>query len=416
VLRLPAYGRLLAAYTLNDLAWSIGSLGLAVLVYHHTGSAVGAMAYFLSSQFVPALIAPTVVARIDRRSPRRVLPVLYALEAVAFLALAWVASHFVLTAVLALTIVDGVLALTARPLARAATVAVTAPAGLLREGNAVTNAAFSISFMVGPALGGLVVVAGGIVAALLVNSALFAVSAVTLATARGLAVAPAAPDTPAKGRLRAALRHARSSPAVRALLGLQVTAVLIFTIVVPVMVVFATRTLGTGAGGYGGLLSAWGAGAVVGSLAYARWRRLPSRTLITIGAVSLGVGMSVMAMASGFVVALIGAALGGVGNGIESVAARTALQEQVEQQWMALIMSLNESILEAAPGGGILIGGAITALSGPRAALSVAGVGALLIAAVAPVVLRRARVPEEAPAVPRGRVAGRPSPEAAARR
>src|SRR5690242_18627878 len=198
------------------------------------------MAYFLCSQFVPALIAPTVVARIDRDSPRRVLPVLYALESVAFLALAWVSAHFVLAAVLVLTIADGVLALTARPLARAATVAVTAPAGLLREGNALTNAAFSVSFMVGPAIGGLVVVAGGIVAALFVNSFLFAVSALTLATARGL-VKTSPSDSSSSGRLRAALRHARSSPPVRTLLGVQVTAVLIFTIVVPVMVVFATR-------------------------------------------------------------------------------------------------------------------------------------------------------------------------------
>lgn len=415
VLRLPAYGRLLAAYTLNDLAWSIGSLGLAVLVYHRTGSAVGAMGYFLCSQFVPALIAPAVVARVDQRSPRRVLPVLYALESVAFLVLAWVAGHFALAAVLALTIADGVVALTARPLARAATVAVTVPAGLLREGNALTNAAFSISFMVGPALGGLVVITGGTVAALLVNSGLFAVSALTLATATGL---PGAAPTrsPASGRLRAALRHARSSPPVRVLLGLQVTAVLIFTIVVPVMVVFAARSLGTGAGGYGALLSAWGAGAVVGSVVYARWRRLPSSTLITLGALSLGLGMTVMAMAPGLAVALIGSALGGVGNGTESVAARTALQEQVEQRWMAMIMSLNESILEAAPGGGILIGGAITALSGPRMALGVAGAGALLVAAAAPVVLRRAQVPQEPSTVTRPRAAGRHSPGAAARR
>jgi Transmembrane secretion effector len=380
---LPAYGRLLVAYTLNELCWSVGSLALAVLVYHRTGSAVGAMAYFLCGQFVPAVIAPAVVARVDQFATGKVLPALYALEAVAFGILAWVASHFALAPVLALTVADGIVAMTARPLARAATVAVTAPAGLLREGNALTNAAFSI--------GGLIVLTGGTTAALLVNSGLFAASVATLLTARGLP-APSPHRTGSSGRLRAALAQARNSPPVRVLLGLQVTAVLIFTIVVPVAVVFAARSLHTGAGGYGGLLSAWGAGAVVGSAVYARWRMLPSSAMIAAGSASLGMGMVVMAAAPSLAIAVAGAALGGIGNGIEAVAARTALQEQVAPQWMALIMSLSGSILEAVPGGGIVLGGAITALFGPRVALAVAGVGALLIAAATPLVLRRARV------------------------
>src|ERR1039457_2482315 len=75
VLRLPAYRRLLAAYTLNELAWSVGSLALAVLVYRRTGSAVGAMAFFLCSQFFPALISPAVVARLDQRARSEERPV-----------------------------------------------------------------------------------------------------------------------------------------------------------------------------------------------------------------------------------------------------------------------------------------------------------------------------------------------------
>ena len=89
-----------------------------------------------------------------------------------------------------------------------------------------------------------------------------------------------------------------------------------------------------------------------------------------------------MAAAPTIAVAIVGAALAGVGNGIEAVAARTALQEQVEPTWMALMMSLSESMLQAVPGVGIVIGGAIAALAGPRAALAVAGGGALVIAGV----------------------------------
>src|SRR5438105_3742033 len=128
----------------------IGSVALALLVYRRTGSAIGATGFFLFAQFVPALISPLCVARLERLSPRAVLPALYGFEAVVFLVLAWVASgHFTAVIVLALALLDGVAALTARALARAATVTVTSAAGLLREGNAVANGAFSVCFMLG---------------------------------------------------------------------------------------------------------------------------------------------------------------------------------------------------------------------------------------------------------------------------
>ena len=187
VLRIPAYRRLLAAYALNELAFMIGSVALALLVYGRTGSAVEATAFFLCAQFVPALISPMTVARLDQLPARTVLPVLHGFEALIFVVLAWVAgSHFSVVAVLALAFLDGIVALTARALTRAATVSVTQPVGLLREGNAVSNAAFSICFMFGPGLGGALVAAGSTSLALLVNAAVFGVIALTLASARGL--------------------------------------------------------------------------------------------------------------------------------------------------------------------------------------------------------------------------------------
>jgi predicted MFS family arabinose efflux permease len=386
LLKLPAFRRLLAAYTLNELAYSIGAIALALLVYRRTGSAIGASGFFLSSQFVPALISPALVARLDHRAVRRVLVVLYLLEGVAFLALAWLVSRFSLVPVLALAMADGVLALTARSLARTATVAVTSPAGLLREGNAVTNACFSVCFMAGPAIGGAVVAAGSTTLALLVDSALFAVIALTLTTASGFPEA-VQERQPQRGRLRAALAHAIDRPAIRALFALQAAAVLFFTISIPVEVVFAQHSLHAGAGGYGALLSAWGGGAIAGSAIYARWRSLPARILISVGAGSLGIGFVLMAAAPTLALALAGAVLAGCGNGIEAVSARTALQEYVEPNWMAMMMGLNESMFQAVPGGGILLGGAIASLASPRAALAVAGGGALAITAFAWVVL-----------------------------
>jgi len=387
VLQLPVYRRLLGAYTLNELAWSIGTLALAFLVYVRTGSAAGATAFFLCSQFVPAIVSPLIVARLENHTPRRVLPALYALEGVAFLALAWIASHFSLVPILVLTTIDGIVALVARSLARALTASVTGSAGLLREGNALANTAFSVCFMAGPALGGAIVAAASTSVALLVNCGLFAVMALMLATTRGLPATT--PDRPApRRRVRAALDYVKGRPSIRALLGVVWVGVLFYTMSIPAEVVFAQRTLHAGAGGYGALLSAWGVGAVVGSGVYARWRALPSRRLIASGAGALGVGFVVMASAPVLWIAIVAAAVAGLGNGIEAVASRTALQEEVQPQWMALMMSFNESMLELIPGLGILVGGTIAGVAGPRATLAIGGIGSLIVTAAIWVVLR----------------------------
>ena len=54
---------------------------------------------------------------------------------------------------------------------------------------------------------------------------------------------------------------------------------------------------------------------------------------------------------------------------------------------MAMMMSLSESLMDVAPGGGILLGGAMAALTGPRIALAVAAGGALAVAGAAWIVL-----------------------------
>jgi Na+/melibiose symporter-like transporter len=381
VLELPAFRRLLVAYTLNELAASIGAVALALLVYRRTGSALGAAGFFLCAEFGPALVSPLFVARLDQQAAARVLGLLYALQAVLFLALAWLVGRFELISVLALSLINGVFAVTARVLARAAWTSFSRSAGLLREANAIINGSFSICFLIGPAIGGGIVALDGTVAALLANVGAYALISLIVATARDLP--EAVPDrASALKRVRSALEVARRDPVIRRLLGLQGVGMLFFTISIPVEVVFAQHTLHAGAGGYGVLLSAWGGGAILGSALYARWRALASRMVISLGSLLLGAGFLIMAVAPSLAVAIAGAAVAGIGNGIVFVAMRTALQEATPERWLALILSLNESILLAVPGIGILTGGAIAAIAGPRAAFAAGAGGSLAIAAL----------------------------------
>ena len=301
--------------------------------------------------------------------------------------LALLVGHVAVGFVLALALANGIVALVVLSLARAATVGVTAPAGLLREGNALMNTVSSVTQMAGAALGGLTVAVASIRVGLLLGAGIVVLIALALVTGRGLPGA-VPDDTPAKGRLGAALRYVRGQRAIRALLSLQAIALVLFTMSIPVELVLAQHTLNAGAGGYGALLTAWGAGLILGSGIFARWRRRSSITLIALGAGLLGLGFVVMAISPSIAVAAAGAAVAGAGEGVHAVAARTALQEQVKPAWMALVISLNESLSQAVPGLGILLGGALAQVGSPRFAFGVAGGGSLIIAVAVPILLR----------------------------
>jgi MFS family permease len=158
-------------------------------------------------------------------------------------------------------------------------------------------------------------------------------------------------------------------------------------------------------------MSGWGAGAVVGSALYARWRRRPALVLMIGSAVTMALGFAVMAAAPSIVVAVIGAALGGVGNGGGLMAAKTFLQHYTPQRWMAMVTSLNESISQVAPGVGILIGGGLTAVASPRLALAVAAVGTLAYAVSASLLLAPSRLgdPPDHAAAERSRASATPA-------
>jgi hypothetical protein len=111
---------------------------------------------------------------------------------------------------------------------------------------------------------------------------------------------------------------------------------------------------------------------------------------MSVGVLAIGVG--VLAAAPNLGVALVGAAIAGMGNGVEGVAVRTAMQELTPPGRMAMTMSLSDSLQQALPGAGIVLGGALSALGGPRLALGVAAVGAAAVSAAGWPLLRSAGV------------------------
>jgi hypothetical protein len=380
-LSVAGFKRLAASYGINELGDNLGVVALAILVLDGTDSALATTALFVCSRFVPAFAAPWLTARVDRLRVNRSLPLLYAIEAAAFAALAVVADgRFWLPAVLVLAAIDGTLALTGRSLSRAAVATILKPHSALRRGNALLNAVFALTSAAGPVAAAVLVATAGTPVALWVDAASFALIAVVLATGRELpAGAPEDGEVRWAARVRAGLAAVRDEP-IRTLIAAQAIAFVFFFLVIPIEVVYAKETLDAGDLGYGALLTAWGVGMVLGSWVFARLRHRSTRALVVGSTALVGAGYLGMAVAPGIALACVASIVGGTGNGVQWVSVLTAVQEALPDALQARVVGLLESTAAAAPGVGFLLGGALTAVWSPRLAYLVAGVGVLAVA------------------------------------
>ena len=389
-LRRPQFRRLATSYAVNEMGDWMGIVALSVLVFDRTGSAMATAGLFLGTRFLPALIAPVLVARVEQPPPRFALPVVYCGEAAAFGALALLAGEdsFFLPGVIVLATIDGALALTGRSLTRAVVVALLEPAGELRSGNAVLNVAFTGGAALGPAFAGLVVAGFGVQSALLIDAISFYAIAVILLTAGPLPQAEPDPGR-VRDRVRAGIAYIRERPTLQRLLTAQGAAFVFFAAVIPIEVIYAKETLGAGDSGYGLMLASWGVGMLLGSLVFATVRRAPLPVLLFFGTVAVGAGYLGLAAAPTLAVACVASVLGGAGNGVQWVSAVSAVQELTTQGMQARVMSVLESIGAAMPGVGYFLGGLIVTGASPRAAFLVAGIGVLAIVLIAALVMGR---------------------------
>lgn len=387
-LRLPGFPRLTGAYVFNEVGNWLGEIALAILVFDQTGSALATAGLFVAIQFLPAFLGPPLVSRLEAWPSNRSLAALYATEGIAFGVLGWLAGDFVLAAVIVLAVFDGTLALAARSLTRAAAAAILAPAGMLRDGNAVFNVGFTASAAAGPALAGLVVAGANAQVALFADAASFLIVAIVLASARGL---PEVEFETASWmeRLRDGFRYVKERPALRRLLAAEGAAFVFFFVVIPIEVVFAKETLDAGDAGYGALLSSWGAGMVAGSLMFAALRRLSLRVLLAVSTVAIGFGYLGTGVAPTLLVACAASVVGGAGNGVQWVALISAVQELTTVDYQARVVAMLESLSSAMPGIGFVIGGVVATVLSPRASFVVAGAGVLLVLVVAAIALNR---------------------------
>ncbi len=389
-LRSARLRRILTAYTINRLGNWFGFVALSVAVYDHTHSAIAVSALLVAGQVLPAFAVPVLVARVEASRRRSELSGLYLFEALATAALAVLLWHFWLPAILLIAALDGTAGLAASALlrseaARAARDEVHPRAAVgidlserihaaEREANAALNVAFSSAFVLGPAIAGVVVAAAGSPAALLIDAALFVLCAGLLLDLRP-SVEEAAGES-VRSRLQEALAHIREVPAMRTLLAAQAVALVFFSAGSPIEVIYAKVTLGGGDRGLGFLLAAWGAGAVAGSIVFARSTQRPVGVMLTAGTLAVGLAYVGFAASPSLAPACAAALLGGLGNGVQWASLISAVQLMTPPALQGRMMGAVESLGALCPAIGLTLGGVLVALTSTRTAFLLVGLGA----------------------------------------
>ncbi len=456
-LRDPKLRRIVAAYTVNRLGTWFGFIALSLAVFDSTHSALAVAALLVTGQIFPALLTPALVARVEASARRGMLSGLYLFEAAATGALAalllW---RFSLPGILLLVALDGTAALAASALLRAEaarcarewTQARREPAGRApeslpahtyagqagvalpiaentfgggeragndlgangagptgaretsaveaeRRANAALNVGFAGTFMLGPVLAGVVVAAFGSPTALLIDAVSFAICATMLIDLRPHA--EGAEGDSVRARLRAAWEHVVTAPTLRGLLVAESVALVFFASDGSIEVPYAKVTLHAGDRGYGLIVTMWGVGVVAGSVVFARAVRRPLGVLLSAGALAVGLAYLGWALAPTLALACVAAVLGGLGNGVQWAAFFSAVQRLTPPDLHGRMMGAAESLGAIFPAAGLALGGALVALSSPRGAFLVVGLGAAL-STIAFVRLRLGGLTSQAPA------------------
>ena len=256
--------------------------------------------------------------------------------------------------------------------------------------NAVTlySAMANLSRIVGPAVGGLLIVAFGYGWCFTVDGVSYVVVLVALVMMRA-AELHTAPKTPrGRGQIRDGFRYVRSTPvlAVSFLMLLIVgTASYNFTVTFPL---FVEKGLHGSATDYTLVYSIFSAGAVIGTLLVARREAVGFASIVR-GAALFGVALVALAAVPGVGLAYPAAALVG-GTSVAYMTATTALaQLQADRQMVGRVLAL-QTVLQVGttPVGGPILG-VISDAAGGRTPMYIGGVAAMAAAAVGLIASRR---------------------------
>lgn len=386
LLREPGPFRVLwSARTISYIGDGVSHVALVVLAARHGATGVGLV---LLANTIPRFLGPVAGALADRADRRRLMlaceigqGALMALIAITLPSLG---------VLLALVAGMGLCATLFGPASTSVLPALVGPAALTRA-NAMLGTALNLQVTAGPALGGLLVAAGGTRTALAADAATFAVSALLLTRLPSLRAGRApGPATGVIADTRAGLAYVTREPVPRAL----VVALLIyvaFAAVDNVALLFLVRDhLGGSTADFGFAQAAFGGGMLAASLGLGVVRRAPRPARLLLGGLVVGsVGATATALAPVLGLAAAGQVIAGAGNGIDNIALASLVQLVVPTALLGRVWGVVGSAAQAGSGVAYAAGGPLVALTSPQTAFLVGGLGSLLALPVLASALRR---------------------------
>lgn len=237
---------------------------------------------------------------------------------------------------------------------------------------ALNSLLFNSARVVGPAIAGILVALVGPGWAFLLNGISFVPVIIGLFLISAVHVPRAA--VAARSALPEVVRYLRREPRVALLLGL-LAAQTIFASGQFILGPALAEDLGQGAEGLGVLLSASGAGAVVGGIRLAATAHRASRWRVLLGAgLALGGGLAAIGIAQSYAVTLLCLVVTGWGTVTFNASSNTLIQSIVPDRLRGRVLSLYVlTLLGLMPVAGVLMGALATAV-GSAEAIAIGGV------------------------------------------
>lgn len=354
------------------------SLGQGWLVLDLTGSGT-AVGMVTAMQFLPMLIAGVwggvIADRFDKRRTLYVSQIAMAIVSGA-LAVVTITGSVTLWMVYLAAFLMGCATVVDNP-TRQAFVTEMVGADLVPNAVALNSAMFNAARIVGPAVGGLMILAAGTGVVFAYNSLSFGAVIVGLWMMRPEELSRVDTVERAKGQVRAGIRYVWSTPELRStvlLVAIVGTFTLEFNVAVPML---AKVTFDAGPGTLGLLTSAMGAGSLVGALAAAA-RGRPTPGVLVCAAGCLGLAMFAVAASPTVPVAMVMLALAGGATITFLATANAFLQINAVGEMRGRVMAIYALVfLGSTPIGGPIIGW-LSEQTNPRVGFAAGGAAALV--------------------------------------
>lgn len=311
----PIYRNFWIGFLLSAVGSQIQAVGAAWLMTSLTTSTVLVALVQASAVFPMMLLSVLSGALADSFNRRRLMITAQTIMMSVSIALLVMALLDLLTPglLLAMTFSLGI-GLTLNSPAQGASIGDMVPRAVLPSAVAMNSMGFNVARSVGPAVGGIVVAAGGAVWAFGINAASYIVLLLVLFTWKPDYARSTLVREPLGRAMQAGLRYVGMSPWILATIVRGGYFGLFASSTTALLPLVARDLVDGGAGAFGLMSGAFGVGATVGALAIARLRnRLSSEALMRISGVSLALGTAGSAFSTHPALTSLAMILAGVG-------------------------------------------------------------------------------------------------------